>query len=69
MGRIVLVDCTALVYEQLLIRPRNRPSHVASGKFSSFAADTVMCYRGKTWPTMAKEWLLRHRFYGWPIKK
>ncbi|CAG2239172.1 unnamed protein product [Mytilus edulis] len=63
--RLVLVECTWLVKHKLFVRAKNKPCD----KSSALHMDNVISFRCKTWPTMAKEWLHRHRRFGWPTQE
>ncbi|CAC5399318.1 unnamed protein product [Mytilus coruscus] len=52
----------------LLSRAKNKPAAKLEN-YPTINIDVVQCYRCKTWPTMANEWLSRQRCYGWPTTK
>lgn len=60
--RLVLFD---IVDEKVDIYPTNKPAVTTIGHYLN--AD--QCYRCKTWPKVANEWLYRDRFNGWPSQK
>ncbi|CAG2235708.1 unnamed protein product [Mytilus edulis] len=63
LGRMVLFDIPSIYGVNCGSRWANKPAT----KFGTI--DTVVCFRCKTWPAIAKEWLFRHRLYGWPSQE
>lgn len=63
-GQIVLFDLPTEYSAGIFSRRQNKPAlTIENGKM-----DIIRSYRCTTWPTIAKEWLTRHRCYGWPTK-
>lgn len=48
------------------VRQKNKPA--ATYGIGMYHCDNVMCYRCRTWPTFAKDWISRDRLFGWPTK-
>ncbi|CAC5364795.1 unnamed protein product [Mytilus coruscus] len=51
--------------DHIFRRPKNKPAE-KSENYYNLNVDMVKSYRCTTWPTMAQEWLSRHRSFGWP---
>ncbi|CAC5366550.1 unnamed protein product [Mytilus coruscus] len=57
--QLVLLDWPKLHLPSIFLRSKNKPVvTIVNGK-----TDMVRCYRCKTWPTIANEWLTRRRCY------
>ncbi|CAG2197355.1 unnamed protein product [Mytilus edulis] len=64
-GRVVLYDLPPTYDDKFFFsRSRNKPA----SKCIERNFDMVICYRCKAWPSMADEWLQRHRHYEWPTE-
>lgn len=63
-GKQVLCDFPIVNSLGILFRSKNKPNLTTENR----GIDLVNCYRCKTWPKNAKEWLTRRRCYGWPTK-
>ncbi|CAG2243544.1 unnamed protein product [Mytilus edulis] len=61
LNRLVLCDFLTIPSGRLA----NRPAYTHE-VYNGLYFDAVFSYRGKTWPSMANEWLTRSRLYGWP---
>lgn len=61
LGRIVLFDIPSTPDDYIGSRCMNKPS----AKHGPI--DIVQCFRCKTWPSIAQEWIFRQRLFGWPL--
>ncbi|CAC5364793.1 unnamed protein product [Mytilus coruscus] len=64
--RLFLIESVQLM-DPPMARAKNKPAMTRIyNKYD--VCDLVGCYRCRTWPTIAREWLSRNRLYGWPPK-
>ncbi|CAG2190824.1 unnamed protein product [Mytilus edulis] len=64
-GKILLFEFLDSENDHVFKRSKNKPAE-KSGNYYNLNVDMVKSYRCTTWPTMAQEWLSRHRSFGWP---
>lgn len=68
--RVVLCDLIDVgdKHVPLVSKTANKPAIKLENVFG-INIDSVVCYRCKSWPTLANEWLFRLRYNGWPTTR